>query len=169
MDAIASEDAVQVAREAAEAEARRADAIGDPIASWWRAQASLLGAEQKLGADFILAIERAKLPVDPDALRFAVYDGISAHAAGAVRALSWRNTIAAVALVAVFTAIGFAGGWLASENRLIAAPELGSAITARDAAQWVYTIRMNDIASCKRVQATDFGEACLLRVKPPSK
>lgn len=162
-------DATQAAQDTLEAEAHKLDAIGDPSAGLWRAMAQTLGAQQHLLTDATKAIESAKQPVDTDVLASAIRDGIRAHAGAAVRALNWRNLIAASTALMVAVAVGFAGGWLVSENRMVTVPELSGAIRASDAAAWTRVINSNpDIARCKPLRIDNpSGEACAVWIKVP--
>lgn len=144
-----------------------ADATNDPIQGPLKALRLFLDAQQQILDDFASRIE---MPViDEDKLRYAVIQGIEAHARKAVRALNWRNTIASVAVVVVFMVVGFAGGWLVSQNQMVAVPELRGAIVAKDVATWIDVIRLNpNITNCTRLKISDpTGEACALWLKLP--
>lgn len=154
---------------ALEALAKRADAMGDPIAGVLHTLTRLHAAQQHMLTAMEEAASRARAPIDTDALERAVRDGIRAHAGAAVRALNWRNTLAACAAVAVAVIAGLGGGWIAAQNQMVPVPEIRGAVPARDAAMWINLINMNpDVANCRRIEALNKQpgrEACALWIK----
>jgi hypothetical protein len=170
--------AVRTAQDALAEQARRGALTNDPLRHYLEAMSIGLGAMHKMFVDGTLtiarAIEEAKpQPVDHDTLRFAVIQGIKAHASGVVRALNWRNIIAGVTVVAVFTAIGFAGGWLVSQNKLVEVPSFDVEMRAADAAKWAKLIKLNSFLDmdkeCRDAPQPNGRRACqvVLWSEPP--
>lgn len=166
-------DPVQRALVALEAEARRAEVARDPIASILRAQVHAMVAQQHmLSVVDGLIKDAAKRQLDSDQLASAVRDGIRVHAGEAVKALNWRtNFLTGLAAVAI-ALVGFCGGWLASQNALVAVPELNwPRLKAAEAETWFRIVNLNpglDASRCERVRASNHAgrEACVVWVKP---
>ena len=173
---LASEDSVRDALEALDQIID--DAPNDPIRYPLIALRKHLAAQQLMHADAAAAMNAAiakiQMPVvNDDTVRFAVIQGIKAHASGVVRALNWRNIIAGVAVVAVFTAIGFAGGWLVSQNKLVEVPSFDVEMRAADAAKWAKLIKLNSFLDmdkeCRDAPQPNGRKACqvVLWSEPP--
>jgi hypothetical protein len=185
-----SVDAALVHLDQAAAEAGLHD---DPLQLPFTALASFLRAQRQLYADAGVSlaqhIEIAKQPVQDEALRRAVIQGISAHARAAVAAINLRTGawLAAGLLSAVLVGCG-AGAWWQSDrsaaevasatNTVIAAHDgFGTGLKALDAAVWLDLIRMNPhiteaIHTCRPLPQADGGSACavpLWLMLPPPK
>jgi hypothetical protein len=151
-----------------------ADAPNDPIRYPLMGLRKHLEAQRQMLADAAVRMDEAltklQMPViDDHKMHWAVKQGIEDHARGAVRALNWRNIIAASTALVVMLFVGVAGGWLLARNQMVAVPELSDAIRAKDAATWVSIIAQNpNITDCTRLKIDNpSGEACGVWVKAP--
>jgi hypothetical protein len=186
----ASIDAALVHLDRAATEAALHD---DPLERPFSALASFLRAQRQLYVDGAASlaqhIENAKQPVQDEALRRAVVQGISAHARAVVAAVNWQTAswLTAGALVAVL--FGFVGGaqWQsdrmgakvasATETVIAAHDGFGTSLKALDAAVWLDLIRMNPhiteaIQTCRPLPQSEGGSACavpLWLMLPPPK
>ena len=165
---------LRAAQAALEKAALRAEHNQDETGAWLRAQAVAIGALRQALVDFTASnaalAEKAKQPIDNDTLRFAVIKGVEAHANAAVRAISARNTILAVTALLVVAAIGFAGGWLTSQNQLVAVSELSAAIRAKEIIMILATTTVEDVDRFLKVFGTTGADSalCTDRKAPPS-
>jgi hypothetical protein len=95
-------ETVRDAQEKLRRAAQVANLTGDPLGPVIEAQVAFLGAQHRMFAE-------AKRPVDEDAMMRAVAQGISGHAANAVRTMGWRNMMIGAAIL-VASIVGGAGG-----------------------------------------------------------
>jgi hypothetical protein len=109
------DDAIRIARDALDAEARRAEVMGDPSAGMLRAQAQMLAAQHRMMVDASLAmtnlIEKAKQPNDEMVIRQAVHDCFRNYLRHLVRMFNWSAIAVCVAVIVVSFGAGYGWRW----------------------------------------------------------
>jgi hypothetical protein len=131
----------------------------DPLWMPLSALSAHIQAQRQLHANFVASmtksIEDARQPVRGEDMRRAVVQGIGIHAAATVRTMGWRNVLIGAGLLLGAAIIGAGSGyWMgtsAEAAKYVQAPaNLGVALTASDAAEWVNLIRLNNITQANR-------------------
>jgi hypothetical protein len=96
--------------------AQVANLNGDPLGAVIEAQAVLLGAQHRMFVDGNLKlgaqIVEAKRPVDPEAVRRAVAQGVADFGGEAVRRMGWRNMVIGAGMLLVTLLLGAGAGYL---------------------------------------------------------
>ena len=68
--------------------------------------------------------------------------------------------------MAVFTAMGFGGGWLASQNHIVEVPSLDTQMRAADAGKWARLIKLNSFLDmdkdCRDAPQPNGRKACFV-------
>jgi hypothetical protein len=108
--------AVRAAQDALDEQVRRGALTNDPLRHYLEAMSIALGAMHKMFVDGTLtiaqAVEDAKpQPIDTDTLRFAVIQGLRAHAGDVLRNIRLTTYVAGAALLTCMFAAGFAAHW----------------------------------------------------------
>jgi hypothetical protein len=108
--------AVRAAQDALNEQVRRGALTNDPLRHYLEAMSVALGAMHKMFVVGTLtiaeAVEEAKpQPVDHDTLRFAIIQGIRAHAGGILRTIRLTTYIAGAALLLGMFAAGYGTHW----------------------------------------------------------
>ena len=164
----------------------------DPLRHIIAGLIAFLKAQRRLYAsanhDLAAHLEQARAPVQDEALRRAVVQGIGAHATSVAKSVSFGVASGLAGLGLALGLVGFVGGaWWQSDqmaaqvdraNRMVVeAKELGSVVlSAKSAAIWTELVRMNpDVAdemrACQPLKQPA-GSACSLPVwtlPPPPK
>ena len=112
-------DAIRVARDALDTEARRAETIGDPSAGMLRAQAQMLAAQHRMMVDASLTmtrlIDKAKQPNDEMVIRQAMHDCIRNYLKHLVRMFNWSAIAVCVAVIVASFGAGYGLRWWGEE------------------------------------------------------
>ena len=108
-------DAIRIARDALDAEARRAELTGDPSAGMLRAQAQMLAAQHRMIVDASLAmanlVQKAKRPVDESVIRQTLHDCFRNYIRHLVRMFNWSAIAVCVAVIVASFGLGYGLRW----------------------------------------------------------
>jgi hypothetical protein len=108
-------ETVRDAQEKLRRAAQVANLTSDPLGPVIEAQAALLGAQHRMFVDGNLKlgaqIAEAKRPVDEDAMRRAVAQGVADFGGDAVRHMSRRNVLIGAAILVASIVAGAGGGY----------------------------------------------------------
>ena len=108
-------DAIRIAHDALDAEARRAETVGDPSAGMLRAQAQMLAAQHRMMVDASLAmanlIEKAKQPVDERVIRQVMHDCFRNYIRHLVRMFNWSAIAFCLGVIVASFGVGYGVRW----------------------------------------------------------
>jgi len=104
-----------------EEEAKRAEAVGDPMADVLRAF-----------SDAIVSMEENRQPVPVEEIRRAANQAFRSATAGVVKAINWRTTMATSIAVVALCLASFVGGYVFHGNQQMVAGVSAGAQECRD-------------------------------------